>query len=95
MVVKWFNYFQVSASASELSLLCFFNKYDFYPHDSLRTKESCVRCSIWNHFGCFNDLVFQKNPKVSYHWNKKSIYLSFGLKQVRKNRVTQLYLTFI
>lgn len=39
MVVKWFNYFQVSASDSELSLLCFFDKCNFYPHDGFENQR--------------------------------------------------------
>lgn len=43
-----------------LSLLCFSNKCDFYPHDSLGIKEMCMRHGIWNYFRGFNDLTLKK-----------------------------------
>lgn len=72
MVVKWFNYFQVSASTSELSLLCFFDRCDFYPHDSFKIQR--VMCETWHlePFSMFNDLIFQKK-QVDYHWKENSI----------------------
>lgn len=41
MVVKWFNYLQVSVLTSELPLLSFFDKYDFYPHDFENSGVMC------------------------------------------------------
>lgn len=65
------------STASELSLSCFFDKCDFYPHDSFENQR--IVCETWHlePFGCFNDLTFQKK-QVGYHWKENSIYLSLG-----------------
>ena len=72
MVVKWFNYFQVSALASELSLLCFFDKCDFYPHDSFENQSH-----VWNlTFETISDALMTSLSKTNLViTGKKIIYI--------------------
>lgn len=92
MVVKCFNYLQVSALTSELSLLCFFDKCDFYPHDSF--ENSGIMCDTA--FGTILDALLISLSKNKLLVTGKKIVYIYILDRIRleKNCTTQFYLPF-